>query len=37
MTLDLGWRVLVEENITSHTIGTLLTYNLDFALLKKAN
>ena len=31
MTLDLGWRVLVEENITSHTIGTLLAYNLDFA------
>jgi hypothetical protein len=29
--------VLVEENITSHTIGTLLAYNLDFAFLKKAN
>lgn len=37
LTLDLGWQVLVEENITSHTIGTLLTYNLDFAFLKKSN
>lgn len=35
MTLDLGWRMLDEDGTTSHTIGTLLTYNLEFALLKK--
>lgn len=35
LTLDLGWLMLEEEDITSHTIGTLLTYNLDFAFLKK--
>lgn len=37
MTVDLGWQVLVEENITSHTIGTLLAYNLDFGFFKKSN
>ncbi len=35
LTLDLGWRMLDEDGTTSHTIGTLLTYNLEFALLKK--
>lgn len=35
VTLDLGWRMLDEDGVTSHTIGTLLTYNLEFAFLKK--
>jgi hypothetical protein len=35
LTLDLGWHMLDEDGITSHTIGTLLTYNLEFAFLKK--
>lgn len=29
--------MLVEKNITSHTIGMLIAYNLDFAFFKKAN
>jgi hypothetical protein len=37
LTLDLGWAAVVEDNVTSHTIGTLLAYNLDLAFLAKAD
>ncbi len=32
LTADLGWRRLSEENVTSETVGALLTYTYVFAL-----